>query len=66
MARVLARRGHDLVLGDPDPELVAELEGLGATVVAVQKASNIAKPENSQKLVDAALSRFGHFDAEPL
>lgn len=63
MARMLARRGHDLVLGDPEPALVAELEALGSTVVAVERVSNIAKPENSQKLVDAALASFGRFDA---
>ncbi len=63
MARMLARRDHDLVLGDPEPSLVEELEALGATVVAVAKASNIARPENSQRLVDAAVARFGHFDA---
>ena len=63
LSRMFARRGHDLVLGDPEPELVAELEALGSTVLAVEKVSNIAKPENSQKLVDAAIARFGHFDA---
>ncbi|MEX1218231.1 MAG: SDR family oxidoreductase [Acidimicrobiales bacterium] len=63
IARMLARRDHDLVLGDPEPELVAELENLGSEVVAVASASNIAKPANAQKLVDAALSHFDHFDA---
>lgn len=63
MARMLARRNHDLVLGEPEPSLVAELEGLGATVVTVEKAANIARPGNAQKLVDAALERFGRFDA---
>lgn len=63
MSRMLAHRGHDLVLGDPEPTLIAELEALGSTVVAVERVSNIAKPENSQKLVDAALDRFGRFDA---
>ena len=63
MSRMLARRNHDLVLGDPEPELIAELEALGSTVVAVERVSNIAKPENSQKLVDAVIAAFGHFDA---
>ncbi len=63
MSRMLARRNHDLVLGDPEPELIAELEALGSTVVTVERVSNIAKPENSQKLVDAAIAAFGHFDA---
>jgi len=63
MARMLARRDHDLVLGDPEPELVSELESLGVRVESVEKASNIARPENAQRLVDAAISRFGRFDA---
>ena len=38
MARMLARRDHDLVLGDPEPELVSELESLGVRVESVEKA----------------------------
>ena len=63
MARMLARRDHDLVLGDPDGALVAELEALGSTVVAVAGASNLARPDASTRLVEAALDRFGRFDS---
>jgi 3-oxoacyl-[acyl-carrier protein] reductase len=63
LARMLARRNHDLVLGEPEPSLVAELESLGSTVLAVEKVANISRPENAQKLVDAAIERFGRFDA---
>ena len=38
-ARILARRGHDLVVGDADPDLVTELESYGATVVNVDGGS---------------------------
>ena len=63
LARELASRGHDLVLGSPSPELIAELEGLGAAVEAVEGARNLAKPESAPSLVDAALGRFGRVDA---
>jgi len=63
LARMLAASGHDLVLGDPTPELVAELEDSGATVEAVPGVSNLARPGSAQTLVDAGLARFGHLDA---
>ena len=63
LARMLAARGHDLVLGDPTPELVAELEATGVSVEAVTGVSNLAKPESAPALVAAALGRFGRLDA---
>lgn len=63
LARFLAARGHDLVLGDPAPGLVPELEAAGATVVSVADARNLSRPEASQRLVDAALERFGRIDS---
>lgn len=63
LARMLATRGHDLVLGDPSPELVAELEATGAAVEAVAGVSNLTKPESAPALVEAGLARFGHLDA---
>lgn len=63
IARLLAEREHDLVVGDPADGLVAELERDGATVVVVEGVNNLAKPEVSQQLVDAALSRFGRIDS---
>jgi NAD(P)-dependent dehydrogenase (short-subunit alcohol dehydrogenase family) len=63
LARELARRGHDLVLGNPSPELVDELTALGAAVEAVDGARNLAKPESAPKLVGAAIDRFGRIDA---
>ena len=35
LARLLAERGHDLVVGDPADGLVDELEGAGAAVEVV-------------------------------
>ena len=63
MAREWARRGHDLVLGNPAEGLVEELQALGAEVVVVDGARNLAKPEAAPALVAAAMERFGHIDA---
>lgn len=63
LAREWARRGHDLVLGNPAEGLVEELQALGAEVVVVDGARNLAKPEAAPALVAAAIERFGHIDA---
>ncbi|HVM39356.1 MAG TPA: SDR family oxidoreductase, partial [Acidimicrobiia bacterium] len=63
LARVLARRGHDLVVGDPADGLVEELEGVGAAVEAVEGVRDLAEAESSQRLLDAAMNRFGRVDA---
>lgn len=60
---MLAARGHDLVLGDPAAELVAELERAGAAVEAVERVSDLADPISSERLVAAGLERFGRIDA---
>ena len=63
LARELARRGHDLVIGDPEAGLVKELEGLGATVATVQGVWDLAEEEVSERLVQTGLDRFGRIDA---
>ena len=63
LARMLARADHDLVLGDPTPELVTELEALGASVVPVEGGSRLHLQEASIDLVTAAMDRFGRIDA---
>jgi 3-oxoacyl-[acyl-carrier protein] reductase len=63
LARALAAKGHDLVLGDPQEGLVEELVALGATVEIVAGARDISKPESSERIVAAALERFGRIDA---
>ena len=45
LARELARRGHDLVLGNPSADLVDELVGMGASVEAVDGVRNLAEPD---------------------
>lgn len=63
LAQLLAARGHDLVLGDPDPGLVTELEAGGTGVEVVTGTRDLSRPEASQRLVDAALARFGRIDS---
>jgi len=63
LARHLAARGHDLVLGDPTDELVAELEEMGASIEAVSGVSNLAKETSAPTIVAAGLDRFGRLDA---
>jgi 3-oxoacyl-[acyl-carrier protein] reductase len=63
LARLLAERGHDLVVGDPEDGLVTELEGLGAAVEVVTGVKDLSKPESAQQLVAAGLARFGRIDA---
>ncbi|GDX30582.1 2-hydroxycyclohexane-1-carbonyl-CoA dehydrogenase [Actinomycetes bacterium] len=63
LARKLARREHNLVLGDPAEGLVDELTALGVEVEAVLGVRNLADPESAQKLVAAARARFGRIDS---
>ena len=63
LARLLATRGHDLVVGDPQEGLVDELTTAGAAVEAVDGVRDLTRPESSERLVAAALARFGRIDA---
>jgi 3-oxoacyl-[acyl-carrier protein] reductase len=63
LARLLAASDHDIVVGDPTDGLAAELEGLGAAVEVVERVRNLADPETSARMVDAAMTRFGRIDA---
>jgi NAD(P)-dependent dehydrogenase (short-subunit alcohol dehydrogenase family) len=63
LARLLAAAGHDLVLGDPRPELIEELDLLGAAVEAVPGVGDPLGPEGAERLTQAALDRFGRIDA---
>jgi NAD(P)-dependent dehydrogenase (short-subunit alcohol dehydrogenase family) len=62
LARLLAQRGHDLVVGDPADGLVDELTEIGAEVEVVTEARNLAKGDASQRLLEAAQKRFGRVD----
>jgi 3-oxoacyl-[acyl-carrier protein] reductase len=63
LSRLLAARGHDLVVGDPEAGLVDELAELGAQVEVVDGVGDLAKPESAERLLEAALKRFGYVHA---
>jgi NAD(P)-dependent dehydrogenase (short-subunit alcohol dehydrogenase family) len=63
LARRLGAAGHDLVLGDPGADLVAELEAGGTRVEVVEHVRNLVRPESAPALVAAGLDRFGRIDA---
>lgn len=63
LCRVLAERGHDLVVGDPAEGLVDELTRLGAQVEVVERVRDLARPDSADRLVAAALDRFGRVDS---
>lgn len=63
LARLLAARGHHLVLGDPESDLVDELVAEGTQVEVVSGVTDLAEEAAAPRLVDAALARFGRLDA---
>lgn len=63
LARQLASRGHDIIIGDPAEGLEAELRSLGARVVSVTGVRNLADPESSTTLARRAIDEFGRIDA---
>lgn len=63
LARLLAERGFDLVLGDPTPDAVAAVDAAGVDHVAVSGVRDLSDPASSQRLVQAALERFGRLDS---
>ncbi len=62
LARLLAERGHDLVLGDGGA-LVDELAATGAAVEVVDGVRDLAAEGSAERLLGAALERFGRVDA---
>ena len=64
LAREMARRDHDLVLGDAAKDgLADELTRLGAKVEVVPDTADQTKEDTIQKLVDRAMDAFGGFDS---
>jgi NAD(P)-dependent dehydrogenase (short-subunit alcohol dehydrogenase family) len=63
LTKLLASREHDLVVGDASDELVGELKELGAEVETVAGVRDLAAEGSSEKLVKAALDRFGRIDS---
>ncbi len=63
LARLLAAREHDLVLGDPAAGLVEELTGAGAAVEVVEGVADLGDADAPARLVAAAQERFGRLDS---
>jgi len=68
LARRMARANYNLVIADPAKGLPEELRALGAEVVVVpgleqDGPNNESRPGAIQKVVDAAMERFGGFDS---
>ena len=63
LARVLAQRGYDLVLGDPADGLAAELEELGAASWVVDDVTDLAEPTAAPRLLDMAMDAYGRVDS---
>jgi NAD(P)-dependent dehydrogenase (short-subunit alcohol dehydrogenase family) len=63
IARLLAGRGHDLVIAAPEDGLVDELEAAGASVEVVPERVRLRDGEAIGQLVDRGLERFGRIDA---
>ena len=63
LAREMARRNHNLVLGDAKDGLADELIKLGAKVEVVPDMADQTQEDTIQKLVDRARDAFGGFDS---
>lgn len=63
LCRVLADRGHDLVVGDPAPGVVEDLEERGAQVEVVTRVRDLARADSAERLVAAGMDRFGRIDS---
>ena len=63
LAREMARRDHDLVIGNAADGLADELMELGAKVEVVPDTADQTKPDTIQKLVDRAKDTLGGFDS---
>lgn len=63
LARLLAAKGHDLVIADPADGLVDELESLGASVVVGEGRVDLRNPESIGAFVALGIERFGRLDA---
>lgn len=63
LARLLAHAGHDLAVGDPEDGLAEALAAAGAAVEVVEGVRDLAEPGAAERLVTAALARFGRLDA---
>jgi 3-oxoacyl-[acyl-carrier protein] reductase len=63
LARTMAARGFDLVLGDPGDGLVAELEAFDVRTWVVDNTGDLAEPTAAPRLLDMAMDAYGRIDS---
>ena len=63
LARFLAARDHNVVIGDAPSELIASLESAGVQAVSVQGVNSRGNTQGFQQLVTSALEHFGRIDS---
>jgi NAD(P)-dependent dehydrogenase (short-subunit alcohol dehydrogenase family) len=68
LARMMAKANYNLVIADPQKGLPEELRKLGAEVTVVpgleqEGPNNESKPGSIQKVVDAAMDKYGGYDS---
>jgi len=63
LARSLAERDHNVVIGDAPSELVEILKSSGVHAVSVEGVNRRGNTQGFQQLVDAAMKNFGQIDS---
>ena len=63
LARFLADRNHDVVIGDAPDELINELKATGISAVSVPGVNARGNSQGFAQLVDAAMTTFGRIDS---
>jgi 3-oxoacyl-[acyl-carrier protein] reductase len=63
LARFLAERDHNVVIGDAPSELIEKLESAGVQAVSVKGVNAQGNTQGYQQLISAALEKFGRVDS---
>jgi 3-oxoacyl-[acyl-carrier protein] reductase len=63
LARFLAERNHNVVIGDAPDELMQQLHSTGVKALNVQGVNSRGNTQGFQQLVSAAMENFGRIDS---
>jgi len=63
LARFLAAKNHDIVIGDAPNELIEELNASGVEAVSVKGVNSRGNTQGFQQLATAAMESFGRIDS---